>query len=472
VSIFFRAPVSRISMPIWSKGGDTPDALVHQFTVGDDYLFDRVLAPYDVLGSLAHATMLGEARIISQDDQQALLAGLRALYREFQAGSWTVEAADEDVHSKVEALLTQRLGDPAKRVHTGRSRNDQVMTDVRLWQKDKMIDIALGTLAAAEALAEQAQRHEFHPFPGYTHMQRGMPSSVGQFFGGHATALLEDLGPLRAAYGLADHCPLGSGAGYGVGLPLDRERTSGLLGFEGAVRIAMADSNSRGKVEGCMLDALACVVGDLSRLAADIVFFTTGECGFFTIEKGYTTGSSIMPQKKNWDVFELLRGRAARFLGLRTGLAATALGLVSGYNRDVQDTKAVAVEGARIAEQCLAIVPPAVRSMAPVRERIVAALTPDLYATDVAYQLVMEKGIPFRDAYIQVGQHIDEVQAPDHDATVRNRTHTGSTGNLRLPELLAAIREERAHWQGLQDRLHSTWDHLLAPPGPAAAAAP
>eukprot|EP00667_Euglena_gracilis_P007648 EG_transcript_7726 len=448
-------------MPIWSKGGDNTDSLVHHFTVGDDYICDRVLAPYDILGSIAHATMLGETGIITKDDQEALVAELRTLYTEFEAKAWTVEETDEDVHSKVEALLTQRLGDPAKRLHTGRSRNDQVMTDVRLWQKDKLIDIGLATMRAAQALAEQAQKYEFHPLPGYTHMQRGMPSSVGQFFGAHATALLENAGVLRAALGLADHNPLGSGAGYGVGLPLDRERTTALLGFEGSVRISMADSNSRGKVEGCMLDALGCVMSDLSRFAADMVFFTTSECGFFTIEKGYTTGSSIMPQKKNWDLFELMRGRASRFLGLRTGLNATAIGMVSGYNRDVQDTKAIAIEGVKLVEECLAIMPPAVRSMAPVREKIEAALTPDLYATDVAYQLVREQGMTFRDAYVQVGRNIDSLAAPDHDATIRNRTHTGSTGNLRLPELLQAIEAEQASWQALQTRLHGCWDRLL-----------
>lgn len=448
-------------MPIWSKGGDTTDKLVHEFTVGDDYLFDRVIGPYDILGSIAHATMLGETNIIPMEDKIALVKGLQDLYRDFEAGKWTVEETDEDVHSKVEAQLTTTLGEPARRLHTGRSRNDQVMTAVRLWQKNKMIDIAIMALKGAQALTEQAQKYEFHPLPGYTHMQRGMPSSVGQFFGAHATALLENVAVLLPALGLADHCPLGSGAGYGVGLPLDRERVSALLGFEGRVRIAMADSNSRGKVEGCMLDALGCIMSDLSRFAADMVFFTTSECGFFTIEKGYTTGSSIMPQKKNWDLFELMRGRAARFLGLRTGLAATTMGLVSGYNRDVQDTKAIAIESVRLVEQCLAIVPPAVRSMTPVTEKILAALTPDLYATDIAYKMVQEEGIPFRDAYVQVGRTIDQLKALDHEAVVRNRTHTGSTGNLQLPDLLQAIAMELTAWEQRQSRLHATWDRLL-----------
>ena len=236
-------------MPIWSKGGDATDSLVHEYTVGDDYLMDRVLAEYDILGSIGHATMLGAVGLIPDADKSALVGGLQTLHKEYTEGKWTVEETDEDVHSKVEALLTERLGEPAKKLHTGRSRNDQVMTALRLWQKDKLIDIALSNLKSARALCEQAIKYEFHPFPGYTHMQRGMPSSLGQFFGAHATTSLENTVLMHAAFALTDSCPLGSGAGYGVGLQLDRELSSKLLGFEGPIQIAMCDSNSRGKAE-------------------------------------------------------------------------------------------------------------------------------------------------------------------------------------------------------------------------------
>ena len=199
---------------------------------------------------------------------------------------------------------------------------------------------------------------------------------------------------------------------------------------------------------------------DLSRFAADMVFFTTSECGFFTIEKGYTTGSSIMPQKKNWDLFELMRGRAARFLGLKTGLYATNLGLVSGYNRDVQDTKALVIEGTKLVEQCLAILTQAVPALSPVRPKIEAALTPDLYATDVAYKMVREQGVPFRDAYVQVGKNIAQLTTPDHDATVKDRTHTGSTGNLQLAALLQRIGDEQEVWTQKRSKLHAVWAQL------------
>jgi argininosuccinate lyase len=449
-------------MAIWSKGGDETNRLVHEFTVGDDAVYDRVLAPYDILGSIAHARMLAAVGLLAKDDAARIEGGLRELHASYLAGGWTVDAADEDVHSKVEALLTGRIGEPARRLHTGRSRNDQVLTAVRLWQKQTLCQLARDACAAASALTERASAHEFHPFPGYTHLQRAMPSSLGQFFGAHAQALADDLVLVDAVFRLADRNPLGSGASYGVGLPLDRAMTAQLLGFADAGGIAMADANGRGKVESACLDAAGALVTDLSRFAADMVFFTTAECGFFTIGAGFTTGSSIMPQKKNLDLFELLRGRAARFLGLRTALAATTIGLPSGYSRDLQDTKALCVDGLRLARQALAVVAAAAPTLTPVRERILAALTPDIYATDEAYRLVREQGMPFRDAYVQVGKDLGKLSAPDHDRVVRSRTHAGSTGNLGLMQLGERIAAAQRDWSSRLDRLEATWQRLLA----------
>ncbi len=449
-------------MAIWSKGGDETNELVHRFTVGDDYLHDRVLAPYDLIGSIAHARMLAKVGLIAVADGQALVVGLRQLHAEYLVGGWTVGLADEDVHSKVEALLTQRLGEPAKTLHTGRSRNDQVLTDLRLYEKDELAAIALATAQTATALLAQASAYEFHPLPGYTHLQRAMPSSVGMFFAAHASALIDDLILLDGAWRLADNCPLGSGASYGVGLPLDRAMVAKDLGFARSGRPSLADANSRGKVEAAVLDAVGAVLLDLSRLAADLVFFTTGECGFFTLGKGFTTGSSIMPQKRNPDLFELMRARAARFLGLRTGLVAVVSGLPSGYSRDLQDTKALLLDGLALAKQCLAVAKAAAPTITPNRERILAALTPDIYATDEAYRLMREQGLPFRDAYVQVGKNLASLTSPDHDATVRARTHLGSTGNLGLPALVAEAAAAEADWSARRDRLHAAWSALLA----------
>jgi argininosuccinate lyase len=449
-------------MAIWSKGGDDTDRLVHAFTVGDDYLYDRVLAPYDLLGSIAHARMLERVGLLTPGDAGALCAGLATLHREFLAGGWTVGPDDEDVHSVIETALALRVGEPAKRLHTGRSRNDQVLTALRLWQKDELSAIGLAVCAAAEALLAQARQHEFHPLPGYTHLQRAMPASVGMFFGAHAQALVDDLILLDAAFRLCDSCPLGSGASYGVGLPLDRAYSAALLGFSRPPGISMADANARGKVETACLDALGACLTDLSRLAGDVVFFTSAECGFFTIGAGFTTGSSIMPQKRNPDLFELLRARAARVLGLRTGLAAITIGLPSGYSRDLQDTKGLCIDGLRLGRECLAVAAAAVPTLAPVRSRIEAALTPEIYATDEAYRLVREQGLAFRDAYRAVGAQLASLAVPDHERTVRARTHLGSTGNLGLPALAERLAAERRAWAGRHDEVRAVGARLLA----------
>jgi argininosuccinate lyase len=449
-------------MAIWSKGGDETDRLVHSFTVGDDYQYDRILAPYDLLGSIAHARMLERVGLLTSADAGALCRGLAALHREFLAGGWTVGPEDEDVHSVIEAALTERLGEPAKRLHTGRSRNDQVLTALRLWQKDELSALGLAVCTAAEALLAQARQYEFHPLPGYTHLQRAMPASVGMFFGAHAQALVDDLILLDGVFRLCDSSPLGSGASYGVGLPLDRAYSAALLGFSRPPGISMADANARGKVESACLDAVGAALTDLSRLAADLVFFTSAECGFFTIGAGFTTGSSIMPQKRNPDLFELLRARAARVLGLRTGLAAITIGLPSGYSRDLQDTKGMCIDGLRLGRECLAVVAAAVPTLTPVRGRIEAALTPEIYATDEAYRLVREQGMPFRDAYRAVGAQLARVAVPDHERTVRARTHLGSTGNLGLPALGERLAAERRAWAGRQDDLRAVCARLLA----------
>lgn len=451
-------------MAIWTKGNDRTNDLVHAFTVGDDWRYDRLLAPYDCLGCIAHAQMLARVGLLTAAEGKALTSALRELHAAFLRGEWTVEASDEDVHSKIEALLTQRIGEPGKKLHTGRSRNDQVLTASRLYLKDRLLDLVAQLAAAAGALLDAAVTHQMVPLPGYTHLQRAMPSSCGQFFGAHAGALLDNLFLLDAAWQLIDACPLGSGAGYGVPLPLDRQLTGNLLGFGRPANIAMQDANSRGKAECAVLDAAGSVVNDLSRFAADLVFFTTAECGFFVIGAGFTTGSSIMPQKKNLDLFELLRGRAARFLGLRTGLYAITLGLNSGYNRDLQDTKPLVIDGLRLATEGLGVLTAAVPTLQPQPDRIEAALTRDLYATDEAYRLVREAGMSFRDAYVQVGKNLQAVPIPDHTAVLAARSHRGGPGNLGLEELRQRLHEQTLAWQRRGEALHARWTSLLGNP--------
>ena len=451
-------------MAIWSKGGDETNALVHAFTVGEDWRLDRLLAPYDILGSIAHAQMLGAQGIIPKDQATTLTQHLQKLSADFHAGVWNVESTDEDVHSKVEALLIERCGEPGRNLHTGRSRNDQVLTAVRCFQKDRLLDLALATIDAASAMLVQARAHSLVPLPGYTHLQRGMPSSVGMFFASHAQGLVDDLLLLDAAYNLADRCPLGSGASYGVGLPLDREMTRLSLGFGRPPAAAMAEQNGRGKIEAATLQAAGAIMLDLSRLAADIVFFVSQECGFFSLAPGFTTGSSIMPQKRNPDLFELIRGRAATFGALQNGLWEITRGLPSGYSRDLQETKALLIQGLDLVRQSLAVTAQAIPALTPRLDRIEQALTPDLYATDEAYRLMREKNISFREAYRIVGKNLDAVAVPDHVATITGRTHQGSTGNLGLEALGAEIAKHCGTWTQRRDTLHAAWQKLLQDP--------
>lgn len=444
-------------MAIWSKGNDDTNVLIHQFTVGDDYQRDQALCLYDIVASIAHARMLGDTGIIPAENSQQLQDCLRALSRE----DIQLSPEDEDIHSRIEALLIERLGEAGKQLHTGRSRNDQVLCATRMWLKDELCSAARRIIAVIRAYCQQATNYEFHPLPGYTHQQRGMPSSVGMFFAAHARALLDDLLLLAAAYEVADSCPLGSGASYGVGLPLDREQTRSLLGFARGGYPAMADANSRGKVECAAVDALGAVMNDISRFAADMIFFTASECRFFIIDDGFTTGSSIMPQKKNLDLFELMRGRCARFLGLRTGLNACTIGLISGYSRDLQDTKGQVMDAVGLCLEALAVLEPAALALKPNTEAIIAALSPDLYATDEAYRLVMEDGMSFRDAYVEVGKHLDRLESPDHEAVVKQRSHAGSTGHLDIPALQSACEDAASAWQARNDINTAAWSALL-----------
>ena len=452
-------------MAIWSKGGDATNQLVHRFTVGEDWRYDRAVARYDLLGCIAHATMLGEVNLISPADTAALVKGLQQLSEDYENNAWTVEPTDEDVHSKIEALLTERLGEPGKKLHTGRSRNDQVLTATRLWLKDNIMTTAVQACETGLALIDKAIELEWTPLPGYTHLQRGMPSSCGQFFGAHAQALLDNLMLLEGPLHLADASPLGSGASYGSGLPLNRERTAELLGFNRPVGIAMRDANSRGKVECAALDAIGAFINDASRFAADMVFYTSAEAGFFVIGAGFTTGSSIMPQKKNLDLFELMRGRAASFGGLKTAAYNITCGLPSGYSRDLQDTKPHLIDGVEMGKEMLAVLSEAVPTLQPVEDNIRAALTQDIYATDETFRLVTEEGMSFRDAYVQVGNHLDHVPVPqseaEHTEILQRRTHTGSTGKLNLQHWRSSFVKAKDHWQARQDALHATWQNLL-----------
>ncbi|MFA6234057.1 MAG: lyase family protein, partial [Bacteroidota bacterium] len=316
-------------MKLWEKGGTTDD-LVQRFTIGRDPAFDIQLAEYDVLGSLAHAHMLNECGLLTDDLCDTIVRELHVIHASIVDGSFRIEDGVEDVHSQVELLLTRAAGEAGKSIHTARSRNDQVLVDLKLFLRDSIREIVDATIAFSEKLLIRSDRHAGVMLPGYTHGQAAMPSSFGLWFAAHAESLAEDLIPLFAAYRTADRNPLGSAAGYGTAFPIDRDRTTELLGFE-ALHVNAIDAQlARGKSERVAAQAFASVAASLARFAADVCMYASGNYGFVHLREEITSGSSIMPHKRNPDVFELIRARCNRMQALPNDIVVTMTNLTSG----------------------------------------------------------------------------------------------------------------------------------------------
>jgi len=388
--------------PLWETPGGAPlDERVLRYTAGEDHRLDARLVPYDVRASIAHAEMLGETGLLPAADVAAIREGLAALAAAHAAGEWQIELGDEDVHTALERRLTAAIGAAGARLHLGRSRNDQVLAALRLYLRDEVTSLAAGARAVAAALDELAAREAATALTGYTHHQPAMPSSVPLWAGGFAAELRDDALGLGACLRRIDQNPLGSAAGYGVPLlPIDRESTRRRLGFAAVQEPVTAVQLSRGKAEAQVLFEIALTLQDLGRLAADLVLWSSREFGFVTLPEAMTTGSSIMPQKRNPDVFELVRGRTATAQAcLLEALAITAK-LPSGYHRDLQLLKAPLFRGLDLARDTLDIMAAALAGVRFRADRI--QLPPELGATEEAYRLVLEQGLPFRDAYQRV----------------------------------------------------------------------
>ena len=385
---------------LWDKG--TPlDTRVLQFTAGEDFALDERLVAHDVRASIAHAQMLQAQGLLSNTDASSIRAGLTALGEAHARGEWRIELADEDGQTALERRLTARIGEAGARIHLGRSRNDQVLTALRLYMLDALASLAAGAERAAAALDRLSQRQGAIALPGYTHMQQAMPSSVALWAGGFAAELRDDAAGLRAAQRRASKNPLGSAAGYGApGLTLDRAATSNALGFDSTHEPVTAVQLSRGKAEAQLLFETTLLMQDLGRLAADLLLFYTQEFAFVELPDAFTTGSSIMPQKRNPDVFELLRGRSASALACLTEALALSAKLPSGYQRDLQLLKAPLFRGIDLAELSLGIIVPALDALRFMPERI--KIDPAVHAAGEAYELVVKEGIPFREAYRRV----------------------------------------------------------------------
>jgi argininosuccinate lyase len=386
---------------LWDKGAPLDDRVL-QYTAGEDYALDERLVRYDVAASLAHVEMLHAQNLLSSEDLGVIRAGLTTLGEEHARGEWRIGLEDEDGQTALEKRLTALIGAAGGRVHLGRSRNDQVLTAVRLYLRDAIEDLAAGASAVVDALDRLAAREAGTVLPGYTHMQQAMPSSVALWAGGFAAEIRDDAEGLRQVQRRVGRSPLGSAAGYGTpGLPLDRAATRATLGFDSVQEPVTAVQLSRGKAEAHLLFEISLLVQDLGRFAADVLLFYTQEFAFLQLPDAFTTGSSIMPQKRNPDVFELIRGRSATALGCLTEALGIFAKLPSGYQRDLQLLKFPLFRGIDIAMQTLDILPPAIDAMKFRPERI--ELDPAIYAAEEANRLVVTEGIPFREAYRRIG---------------------------------------------------------------------
>ena len=395
---------------LWDKG-ETLDARVLRYTAGEDHRLDERLVPYDVRGSIAHASMLHQQKLLSSADFDAICAGLEALAVSHVAGEWHISLDDEDVHTALERRLTEKIGEAGKRVHLGRSRNDQLLTALRLYLLDAATDLHRGALSVADALVELGRREADTELPGYTHMQQAMPSSVHLWTAGFAAEIRDDAEGIAAARRRASKNPLGSAAGYGVpGLPIDRESTRKMLGFEQVHEPVTAVQISRGKAEATLVFELCLLMQDLGRLAADLLLFYTQEFAFVTLPGNMTTGSSIMPQKRNPDVLELVRGATATLQGALVEVLGLTAKLPSGYQRDLQRMKGPLFRAVDVTAESCAVMAHLLAGIRFRPENI--RLNPGIYAAGRANRLVLEEGISFREAYQRIAAELKKAGGP------------------------------------------------------------
>jgi argininosuccinate lyase len=443
-------------LKLWQKENTVTSEKIERFTVGKDREMDLHLAEYDVLGNLAHATMLQTIGLLTSEDLAALKAELKLIYAEIEKGNFIIEEGVEDVHSQVELLLTRKLGDTGKKIHSGRSRNDQVLVDMKLYTRARLFEVVQATEKLFNVLVQKSEEHKNDLLPGYTHLQIAMPSSFGLWFGAYAEGLIDDVIQLNAAYRLANRNPLGSGAGYGSSFPLNRQLTTELLGFEGMHYNVVYAQMSRGRTEQAALTAIASLAATVSRLAMDVCLYNSQNFGFIILPDDLTTGSSIMPHKKNPDVAELLRAKTNRMKALPMEVTMVLSNLPSGYHRDMQLLKEILMPAFDEILDCLDIAAFMLQNM-KVKENLLDDPKYDLlFSVERVNELVIN-GVPFRDAYRQVGAEIgDGTYNPPREL---KHTHEGSIGNLQTTEITQRMQKEVAAFG--YDKVQKALDELV-----------
>jgi argininosuccinate lyase len=439
-------------MKLWEKGTPVNKA-IDEFTVGKDRELDLYLAPFDILGSMAHITMLESVGLIEKDELPVLLQELKKLYQIATDKNFVIEEGVEDVHSQVEFLLTKELGDLGKKIHSGRSRNDQVLLDLKLFTRDAIKEIVESSSVLVDILLRRAEETKHILMPGYTHLQIAMPSSFGLWFSAYAESLTDDLELLLSAYKITNQNPLGSAAGYGSSFPLNRQLTTDLLGFGKMNYNVVYAQMGRGKVEKIVSFALANLASTLSKLAFDVCLFMSQNFNFVSLPAEFTTGSSIMPHKKNPDVFELIRAKCNKLQGIPNQISLMTNNLPGGYFRDLQIVKEVFLPSFKELNDCLNIAALALENMS-VKENILDDSKYDfLFSVEEVNKLVLQ-GIPFREAYKMIGEQIESGKFQPEKKV--KHTHEGSIGNLCLDKI-AEFKNEKVqsfHFEKVENTIN------------------
>ncbi|MEY4459478.1 MAG: argininosuccinate lyase [Bacteroidota bacterium] len=420
---------------LWQKNNVTSSA-VEQFTIGKDQQMDQYLAAYDVLGSIAHTTMLSEVGLLTKEEQVQLKKALIEIYTSIQAGNFELQVGVEDIHSQVEILLTQKLGDVGKKIHSARSRNDQVLVDIKLFLRAEILKLSTSIQTLFSLLQTKSEAHQADLLPGYTHLQLAMPSSFGLWFGAYAESLVDDMTILQAAYKVVNKNPLGSAAGYGSSFPINRTRTTELLGFDTLNYNVVYAQMGRGKAERVTAMAMANVADTLARLSMDACLFLNQNFSFIQFPEALTTGSSIMPHKKNPDVFELIRSYCNRIKALPNEIMMMTTNLPSGYHRDLQLLKEHLFPAFSELNHCIEMTMLMIENMEVKKDLLKDPKYKFLFSVEEVNKLVNE-GMPFRDAYKKIGLAIEANNFTF--STNLNHQHEGSIGNLCNPQIAAQM---------------------------------
>jgi argininosuccinate lyase len=446
---------------LWSEEGKKLNKFVDEYCFSAGIEWDNSLVIYDVIGSIAHGKMLEKIGIITKDEFKKIKKCLIEIIYLHKNNQFKISEGDEDVHTKIENFITEKLGDLGKNIHTGRSRNDQVLVDLRIYSKEKIIDLATTINQLIVVFVGFAKKYEFIPMPGYTHMQKAMPSSVGMWAGSFGEQLLDQLKLLEVVYKLNDQSPLGSGAAYGVSLPIDRELTAKLLGFSKVQNNSLYCQASRVTIQLSIIQLLVQIMLCASRFAQDLLLFTTSEFDFFEVDESICTGSSIMPQKKNLDLMELVRAKTHAIIAHQQSMASTTVSLPSGYNADFGQTKGSFMESFNITLQTLEALNITLKSLKPNVKNLINNCSPEIYATHYAYKLV-KKNVPFREAYLKIKNNLNKITSPDPVLFLKLSNHSGGTNNLKLDLIRKETNEQKKYWENIKQKYKKVISLLLS----------